>query len=186
ILSVLFYTISAWLPTMLTNLGLISSTASRMLSVVNFAAIPCALIVSLLVTRTRTQIWATTAGSGLLLIGLLGIFISPTHLTLLWVIIFGLGHGTSTGVAYSLPLLRSRNARTTAELGGMSQTAGYLLAAVGPVGAGYIHDVTKGWEAPILILVILVITQLLCGLLAGRDLYVSDMTQYTSKILRSS
>jgi CP family cyanate transporter-like MFS transporter len=168
ILSVLFYTISAWLPTILVDHGLKPVESSGMLSLVNIAAIPCALAVSIIVFRTRRQVWATTTGSTLLGVGLIGLLLSPTHDTAVWVVIFGLGHGTATGIAYSLPLLRARDARGTAELGGMSQTAGYALSAIGPVGAGVLHDLTGGWTVLIAVLIVLVAAQLISGLVAGR------------------
>lgn len=53
ILSILFYTMSAWLPTLLTGAGEDAATASRMLSLINIAAIPSALGISLAAPRQK-------------------------------------------------------------------------------------------------------------------------------------
>jgi CP family cyanate transporter-like MFS transporter len=172
ILSILFYTISAWLPTLLTGAGEDPTTASRMLSLINIAAIPFALGISLAVYRTKGQVWATTAGTVLLGAGLIGLLLSPTQGTALWMIVFGAGHGTATGIAYSLPLLRARNSSQTAALGGLSQTAGYSLSALGPVGAGALHDIVGSWKPILAILIGLVSIQFVAGLFAGRNRFL--------------
>lgn len=170
ILSMLFYTISAWLPTILANGSMSLNHASQMLSLVNISAIPFALFISIIVYKISSQVWVAVSGSILLILGLFGILISPSHLTVIWMIIFGVGHGTATGVAYSLPLLRSRSSNETAMLGGMSQSVGYTLAALGPATAGILCDLTHNWRQILLIILIsFAVIQAIAGLFAGRS-----------------
>jgi CP family cyanate transporter-like MFS transporter len=168
VLSALFYTISAWLPTIMTDRGLDQAHAGLILTWVNLAAIPCALIVSIAVHRTRRQVWATTSGACLLGVGLTGLVIGPIGTTGLWAVVFGLGHGVATGVAYSLPLLRSTSAAQTASLGGMSQTAGYALSAAGPAGIGAVYQGTGSWTPVLAILLVAIAFQGVVGLKAAR------------------
>lgn len=63
VLSMIFYTVNAWLPTMLIEQGRDADAGGQLLTVVNLVAIPFALVVSILVHRARSQVWATTIGS---------------------------------------------------------------------------------------------------------------------------
>lgn len=172
-----FYTVSAWLPTILIDNGATPHRASELLAAVNVTAIPFTLVVALLVYRTRSQRWATTAGSVLLAAGLCGISFGPTEQALMWTLVFGAGHGAATGTAFSLPLLRTRNAQGTAALGGMSQTAGYAMAALGPVGAGALYDLTHSWTPLLVALIALIVFQGLAGLIAGRDTVLNTWSE---------
>ena len=180
VLSVLFYTVNAWLPTMFLEQGRGENAGGEMLTVVNLVAIPCALAVSILVHRTRSQVWATSIGSLGLGVGLAGMYFSPAHLGMAFAVLFGIGHGTATGIAFSLAMLRTRTVAGTAGLGALSQTAGYTCSAIGPVGAGALHDVLSGggvaqpWSVVMAGLVALVVLQFLAGLWAGRDRYLED------------
>lgn len=180
VLSVLFYTVNAWLPTMFLEQGRGENAGGEMLTVVNLVAIPCALTVSILVHRTRSQVWATSIGSLGLGVGLAGMYFAPAHLGMAFAVFFGIGHGTATGIAFSLAMLRTRTVAGTAGLGALSQTAGYTCSAIGPVGAGALHDVLSGggvaqpWSVVMAGLVALVVLQFLAGLWAGRDRYLED------------
>ena len=180
VLSVLFYTVNAWLPTMFLEQGRGENAGGEMLTVVNLVAIPCALAVSILVHRTRSQVWATSIGSLGLGVGLAGMYFAPAHLGMAFAVLFGIGHGTATGIAFCLAMLRTRTVAGTAGLGALSQTAGYTCSAIGPVGAGALHDVLSGggvaqpWSVVMAGLVALVVLQFLAGLWAGRDRYLED------------
>ena len=127
----------------------------------------------MLVQRTRSQVWATVSGSVLLGAGLAGLAFAPVDSALIFTLLFGIGNGVATGIAFSLALLRSANAQSTAALGAMSQTAGYALSSIGPVGAGMLHDLTESWQAVLILLIVLISTQALAGLWAGRNKQVN-------------
>lgn len=174
VLSVLFYTVNGWLPTMLQDRGSSGELGSAVMTVVNFAAIPFALIVSVLVARTRSQVWATLSGSAFLGAGFAGIVLAPEEGWVLWAVCFGIGHGTATGVGFSLAMLRTRTAAGTAALGGMSQAVGYSFSAIGPVGAGALRELSGSWDAVIWAILSIVAIQALAGIFAGRNRYVDD------------
>ncbi len=172
VMSMMFYTISAWLPTALIDRGMASDRASNMLMLLNVVAIPFALVVSLLIHRTRSQVWATLPGSVLVGAGIAGIAFAPLSSVTLWALLLGFGNGIAAGITFSLPLLRSSNAPSTAALGAMSQSAGYALSALGPVGAGLLHSLTGSWPTVMMVLVGLIAVQAICGLFVGQDRHV--------------
>jgi CP family cyanate transporter-like MFS transporter len=56
----------------------------------------------------------------------------------------------------------------------MAQTVGYGLAAGGPLAAGALHDATGGWDAPLVVLLVLLVPMTLAGGRAGRDRALED------------
>ena len=66
-------------------------------------------------------------------------------------------------------MLRSGDAVTASRLSGMAQTVGYLVAAVGPLTAGALHQATGSWSLPISLVLGVCAAALAVGLLAARD-----------------
>lgn len=176
VLSLLFYTTSAWLPTILADAGQDIEVASRMLSVVNIVAIPFTLAVALAVHKVKRQVWATVGGAVFVILGLLGILYSPDQYSLLWITLLGIGLGVEAGIGFSLPILRAASPLWTASLAGMSQTVGYSFSALGPVGAGALHDFTGGWNAVLTVMIVLIAIQSLFGIVAGSNRHVDVNT----------
>ncbi|MNF13290.1 Inner membrane transport protein YeaN [compost metagenome] len=65
--------------------------------------------------------------------------------------------------------LRTKDAQDAASLSGMSQSVGYLLAASGPTLFGLLHDVTGGWNIPLLLLLGVSGLLFICGWGASRN-----------------
>jgi MFS transporter, CP family, cyanate transporter len=53
-------------------------------------------------------------------------------------------------------------------LSAFAQGIGYLIASLGPLTIGFVHEATGGWTVPGLILLLLAVAQLIAGWLAGR------------------
>ncbi|HWV78457.1 MAG TPA: MFS transporter, partial [Isoptericola sp.] len=104
----------------------------------------------------------------LILTGLLGLVLAPGA-AVLWVVLLGLGQGGGISLALTLMALRTENAARTSELSGMAQSAGYVLAACGPLGLGVAHDATGSWTVPLLLLVVASLVQGVAAWFAGRD-----------------
>lgn len=174
VLSLLFYTISAWLPTILADAGEDIEIASRMLSLVNIVAIPFTLAVALAVHKMANHVWATVGGAVMVIAGLAGILLSDGAFTYVWIVTLGIGLGVEAGIGFSLPILRAISSNQTAVLAGMSQSIGYSVSAMGPVGAGALHDYTDGWDAVLIVLIVLVAVQIVFGFVAGSDRHVDE------------
>ncbi|MGO3327199.1 CynX/NimT family MFS transporter [Gordonia sp. (in: high G+C Gram-positive bacteria)] len=170
--SLVFYTVSAWLPEILVAGGVSTSVAGFALSLTSIVALVPALLVAVFAPRRRHQLWVTVPGAVVTGVGLLGMLIVPGTGTLLWVVILGVGIGVTSAMAFSLPVLRARSHGSTAELNGMAQTVGYAMSASGPVLAGLLHDLTGGWTALLAALVAVAAMQAICGRRAGADVHV--------------
>lgn len=171
--SLAFYVVVAWLPEILIDRGLGVTTAGWMLSLVQLAGLPASFIIPILADRRSGQRLFVVIVGILYLVGFAGLLSDSTQWVILWVVCIGLGQGASFSLALTLLGLRARNPQQVAQLSGMAQSLGYSLAAVGPILFGYLHDFTHSWTIPLIMLIAAVLCQLLVGLGAGRNLYVT-------------
>jgi CP family cyanate transporter-like MFS transporter len=88
-------------------------------------------------------------------------------------ILLGLAGGASFSLAMMFFSLRTRTADEAAELSGTAQSFGYLLAAVGPVLFGYIHDISNSWTTANFLFLITVVLLVSAGMHAAKEGYVT-------------
>jgi len=169
--SLSFYAVNAWLPEIVVALGGTPEGGGWLLALCNLAGIAGSFVTPVLAGRMRRQ-----RGVGLVLValvasGLLGLALAPGAAPV-WSVLVGLGQGGGISLALTLMALRARDAAHTSELSGMAQSAGYLLAAGGPLGLGLAHDATGTWTLPLLLLVGAAAVQGVAVWFAGRDAHV--------------
>lgn len=167
--SVQFYSLAAWLPTLLTDAGVPVSQGGLLLGLANVVGAAGALLAPAQAGRMRTQRPLILAVASAYLVGLGGLLLAPADGTLVWVAAFGLAQGSGFALALTLIVLRSPTPLTAARLGGVAQCLGYLLAAAGPVVLGVLHDATDGWSWPVALLLALVVPMTWVGWGAARD-----------------
>ncbi|MNW40710.1 putative transporter YycB [compost metagenome] len=172
--STIFYVLVAWLPEILKGQGISSSQSGWFLSILIIASLPFAFIVPVIAGRMPNQRLLVIITTILLLIGTLGLLYSSIHLFAFWVIILGIGVGFAFGLSMMFFGLRTQSAHQAAELSGMAQSIGYLLAAIGPALFGYLHDATHSWSVPLLMLVGASALLGMVGLGAARNQFVDS------------
>lgn len=170
--SIMFYMLVAWLPDILTSRGMSEDTSGWMLSLLQFSMLPFTLVVPIIANRMRDQRPLVFLTVLLFLIGIGGLFIEDTSLVPIWIIIIGIAGAFAFSLSMIFFSLRTKTSSEAAELSGMAQTIGYLLAAVGPLLFGLLHDLTHNWTAPLFLLVVATFFLLLAGIGAGRNKYV--------------
>jgi MFS transporter, CP family, cyanate transporter len=167
--SVQFYSIGAWLPTLLADAGVPVREGGVLLGVSNVVGAAGALVAPSLAGRMRTQRPLLVVVVVLYLVGLGGLLLWPASGTLVWVAVFGLAQGAGFALALTLIVLRSPTPLTAARLGGVAQCLGYLVAATGPFLLGAVHDATGGWSWPLVCLLVLLVPMVWVGWGAARD-----------------
>ncbi|WP_067793519.1 CynX/NimT family MFS transporter [Actinomadura formosensis] len=165
--SLMFYVLMSWLPEIMRDAGFTPAAAGMMVSVMLIVGIPLGFLVPVAAARLRDQRPVVVAVAATMVAGLAGLLLVPSA-GWIWVAVLGLGTGSAFPLAYTLLSLRSPSPSVAAALSGMAQTGGYLLAAAGPFAVGVLHDVTGGWDVPIVLLLALVVPEVLFGLLAAR------------------
>lgn len=171
--SLVFYSTIAWLAEILRDRGLSASAAGWLVSVAQFTGLLTSLAAPPLATRRRSQRPHTSASALLSLAGYGGLLVAGRSLLPLWCVLIGLGQGAMFSLALTLFALRAPDARRAAELSGMAQSIGYLLAASGPTVLGLIHDLTGAWTIPLAGLTATTVAILVAGLFAARDALVA-------------
>ncbi|MFF7359049.1 MULTISPECIES: CynX/NimT family MFS transporter [Streptomyces] len=183
IVSLLFYTLTAWLPEIMQGQGFSAAESGTMLSVLLTLGIPFGLAVPATAARLSDQRGLVAAVVGAKVAGLAGIFLVP-QAGWLWMVILGFATGGAFPLAMTLISLRTPDPITAARLSGMAQTCGYLLAATGPLGVGLLHTLTGGWNIPLLLLLLLVVPETVAGLAAARPGFVVPRSKVSDAPVR--
>lgn len=173
--SLIFYTLITWLPELLYIHGYQADTAGWMLFLYQFAIIPATFVVPIIAERMKDQRLLATIVAGLFFVGILGLLTGAKSLIVLSIIIIGIACGSSFSLSMMFFTLRATNGRQAADVSGMAQSVGYLLAAFGPVLFGWLKDVTHSWTFSISTLLAGSIILLITGLKAGEDKVISKV-----------
>ncbi|WP_342569972.1 MFS transporter [Paenibacillus sp. FSL R5-0749] len=176
--SMVFYVLIAWLPEILKQQGIESNQSGWYLSIMQLAMLPFTFIVPVIAGRMSSQRLLVVITTILLLTGTLGLLYGSSNIILLWIIILGIGGGFAFSLAMMFFGLRTENAHQAAELSGMAQSIGYLLAALGPALIGYLHDATNSWNLPLFILLGASILLFLVGIGAANNRFVGSQNSY--------
>ncbi|MGG3858100.1 MFS transporter [Metabacillus fastidiosus] len=171
--SFMFYTMMTWLPGILQLNGYSSNAAGWMLFLMQFAIIPITFIIPVLAGRMKDQKILSIITALFFFFGIGGLLIGNASLIPLSIILFGIASGSAFSLAMMFFSLRTNNGGQAAALSGMAQSFGYLLAAIGPVLFGGLHDLTNGWTVPLSMLLIISIVILFVGIEAGKDRIVT-------------
>lgn len=171
--SFMFYVTVAWLPEIMVSRGVSLEMAGWLLSFTQLMGLPFSFIVPMIAGRFRSQQWIGVALSLSSVLGFSGLLWNGSYpIMLLSSMFLGIGLGGSFPLALTLIGLRARDGLQASELSGMSQSIGYILAAVGPLFIGYLYDLTHNWTAPLITMVFISLLMIIFSLLAGRERYV--------------
>jgi MFS transporter, CP family, cyanate transporter len=102
-----------------------------------------------------------------------GLLVAPGAAPLLWVVLLGLGLATFP-LALLMIGMRARTSAATSALSSLAQGIGYLVAVTGPFTVGLLRDVTGGWTAPLVVLLLLLVPRTVGGMIAARPGHVDD------------
>lgn len=171
--SSLFYITMSWLPEILYNYGISRGTAGWLLSFTQIVGVPVSFLVPILAGRLRSQVWIAFALGMCSIVGYGGLSMGSSYpIMILSIILIGIALGGNFPLALSYIGIRARNGNQVAELSGMAQSTGYMLAAIGPILIGYLYDMTQVWTIPLITLIVISGVVTTFGMLSGRDKYV--------------
>ena len=170
-----FYVAVGWLPAILTDSGISPEKAGAVHGMLQFTTAIPGLMLAATLRRLKDQKMAAVVVSLLSGISLTGILYAP-GLSMLWSAILGFGCGASMMLGLTFIGLRTKNAADAAALSGMAQCIGYLMAAMGPLLLGKVHDWSGGWTVPLLLTAAITVAGACTGLAAGRNVYLESAT----------
>ncbi|MFB8199692.1 CynX/NimT family MFS transporter [Kitasatospora purpeofusca] len=167
--SLLVYTLVAWMPTILADHGMDRGEAGLVFAFSNLVQVAGAFLVPLFAGRMTNQRALAVAMALLNAVGIAVLLIAPVPGAWVAAVILGVAQGGSLGLGLAFIVLRTDSAAGAAQLGGMSQAVGYLVAAAGPVGAGALRQATGGWTTVLALMLVLTGVVAVAGWGAGRD-----------------
>lgn len=166
--SLIFYTLITWLPEILQLHGYSASAAGWMLFLMQFALIPITFIIPVVAEKMDNQKLLGGITGAFFIIGIAGILSGNQILIPISIIMIGMASGSAFSLNMMFFSLRTRDGYQAAEMSGMAQSFGYLLAAVGPTLFGLLHDTTGSWTVPLSMLMGLSFIILIFAILAGK------------------
>ncbi|TFH56299.1 MFS transporter [Glutamicibacter arilaitensis] len=167
------YVYFTWLPPYLQNRGLDELAAGNMLALFAILGLPVSLLVPLWVPRLKHPIFAVLIFTACWVSGHLGIYLSPTQNTAVWICLAGLGQGTFA-IALLMMNLRSRTTYGSGVLSGFAQGLGYAGAAVVPMLFGVVQKATGSWGAAFSMLGVCVIVMLIGAFIINSPRTIED------------
>lgn len=171
--SFIFYTLITWLPEILHSHGYSSSAAGWMLFLMQSALIPITFIIPVIAEKMKNQKLLASLSAILFFAGITILIFGSKPLMPISVILIGIAGGSAFSLAMMFFSLRTADGEQAAEMSGMAQSFGYLLAAAGPILFGGLHDLTTGWTIPLFTLLIVSALIFMTGREAGENKLIS-------------
>lgn len=168
----MFYMVLTWLASISMSTGRSEVVAGIDVMIFQLFSLAGSVLVPLTL-RGRLERYAPAVIPVLAVIGVAGLMIAPGAI-LVWAVLVGLSSGATLGMSLTLMAQRARDHDTSAALSGMSQSVGYVIAALGPIAFGGLHSLVGGWTASLSLLLVIVLALMAVGLFAGRDRYVLE------------
>ncbi|MGZ5403706.1 MAG: MFS transporter [Nocardioides sp.] len=167
------YVSFGWFAQLWRDAGYSPTAAGALVGLLAGVSIPLSLWLPTLAGRRedhRSLLWI---GIACYPVAYVGLILAPYSLAAVWAVLVGIAASTFP-LVLTLIGLRARSAAGTAALSGFTQSAGYLIAAVGPFVVGLLYDATGGWTAPLLLMIVLVAPMAVLASYVGRPIYLED------------
>jgi CP family cyanate transporter-like MFS transporter len=142
----------------LSDHGMTHAAAGTVLSVTFAVNAPLSFVVPLIAARLRSQRVLALSLGAVFALGFLTLAIAPVSLAYLAAALIGVGMAAFPLVLTMIGL-RGGTPSGTAALSAFSQSAGYLIAALGPIMFGILGHALHSWTVPLAVMVVVVIAQ---------------------------
>ncbi|MBT8162202.1 MULTISPECIES: CynX/NimT family MFS transporter [Arthrobacter] len=162
-----YYGVTAWLPSFLSDeLGMGAAQAGAGSSLFQILAIVGGLGVPLLARFASTTAVAVTLGALWLTVPL-GLLLAPGWWWL-WSSLGGIAQGGGITVIFIAIIKFARDQASAGRMSAVVQGVGYCFAALAPTVVGFIHGISNGWTAPLVVILGSVTAFCVCTTLSVR------------------
>ncbi len=144
--AMLFYCISAWLPSILQWRGMSAEEAALVSTATQIISLSTTLLVPIFMEKMSWRKLVMVCNL-CYISGALVFFFSGSAGVIFWIgiVLLALGVGTGFSACIFLFSARSASSAETSAISGFAQSGGYVFAAVGPVLMGRIFDISGSW-----------------------------------------
>jgi CP family cyanate transporter-like MFS transporter len=174
------YSVFGWFAQVYRDAGFSAGTAGLLLGAITAMSIPLSFWLPAWAARMENQTRLIVGLIACYPVGYVGLIVAPVAGAWLWAVLVGVAASVFP-VVLTLIGLRARTSEGTAALSGFTQSVGYLVAALGPFGMGFLYDLTGGWNVPLTALIVLVVPQLIAALTVARPSYIEDAIGVTRR-----
>ncbi|MFB9275866.1 CynX/NimT family MFS transporter [Cohnella cellulosilytica] len=166
LMAIMFYSMTAWLAPIVEEMGYSQQTAAAVLTLFTLIQIPVSLLIPLLIGRYGRKTAWLVGCSVLELAGFLLLQLQASP----WLIasLLGIGAGGLFPIALMLPIDEAESAEEASALSAMTQSGGYMIASLGPLFVGIVHDAAGSYSPAIAGLIALVALMIVIQLAIGR------------------
>ncbi|MCU5746982.1 MFS transporter [Staphylococcus sp. SQ8-PEA] len=172
--SMIFYTLVTWLPSILVSRGISPSSAGYLLMLNQFCQVPMTLIFPILAGRVKNQRHLIYTICVLYLIGFSMFFSHVYTLLIVGIVLVGAATGACFSLCMALFSMRARTHDGSVSLSGFGQSVGYIVAAIGPLIIGVLHDMTHAWTTAIIAFLVMALGCLVFGVKAASNEVIED------------
>lgn len=174
--SMIFYTIVAWVPSILMDRGIDPNTAGYLLMLNQFAQVPMTFIFPVIAAKLKNQRILVIVVTLLFLIGFGLFFAQSLPVLIMGMVIVGLAMGACFSLCMTFFSIRARTSNGSISLSGFGQSVGYFIAAFGPFLIGLLHDLTNSWDIVIIAFIMMSILVFIFGFAAAKNRVVEEET----------
>jgi CP family cyanate transporter-like MFS transporter len=173
--SVNYYCITAWLPSILEDTGMSFQTAGYVASAFQLFSLPATFAAPIIIAHTHNKIMPAVMSGVFYLIGILVLMVT-SNIAVILIGLFALASGGGASFAWVVAMIAvvSKDSNEATRLSGMSQSIGYLMAAVAPTLAGFLFDMTGGWMSVMLLITVTSLLIIFFSIATGRVLKGED------------
>lgn len=166
--SVIFYSLINFLPIILKEQHIPVEVTGGYLTVLQIAIIIFTFIIPMIAANMAHQVYLGCINGLLFIAGIAGMIYGDVKYMLVYILFIGVALGISFGLVNLFFSLKTEYTHTAKQLSGMSQSIGYLFAALSVLIFGVIHDYTHNWSHSLYFLLADALLMLIVGMLAGR------------------
>lgn len=173
--ALVYYSLLTWLPTIFMARGFSVVVAGNLVTIMQLSGLPMSFLVPATSgKKTGVVTMITVIGVGFMA-GAAGILLPGLSfgLAVFLCVLLGLGSGAAFSLAVVFFTQKTTNGFETADLSGMAQSAGYLLAAFGPVIFGWLGS-HVGWGLVLWSAIGFSALLTLCGVILQRHVSIYD------------
>ncbi|AKP67145.1 CynX/NimT family MFS transporter [Companilactobacillus ginsenosidimutans] len=174
--SLVYYSLLTWTPSVLESHGVTPVVSSNLLTLLQLSGLPCSFIVPMFASKLNGRRFL----DAFLIIGyVFGPLMFLLNIQTTWILVVisfltGFGSGIAFNEAIYFFTNKTTNPYQTAEVSGMAQSAGYLLAAFGPVVFGYLHGLAGSWAPTMIIMTVMSIILVTAGIVINHHKPIAE------------
>lgn len=151
--AMLFFAVASWLPRILGDRGVDAQSAGWLLALTSIAGLGPTLIAPILARRHRVLRWFGP-GLGVVMLAAFAWLASGDESYIAITIVLGAVQSATFGLSLALIVMLAANEATAGMLSAVAQGIGYAFAGVGSLLIGVLHDLTGGWTASLVLMMV--------------------------------